>query len=39
VNGRYSGFTKKVNEGDIIALFPRNMAVLYKLYFNREEDD
>lgn len=39
VNGRYSGFTKKVHEGDIVALFPRNMAVLYKWYFNREEDE
>ena len=39
VNSRYSGFTKKVNEGDVIALFPRNMAVLYKWYFNREEDE
>lgn len=39
VNGRYSGFTKKVNSGDIVAIFPRNMAVLYKWYFNREEDE
>jgi len=39
VNGRYSGFTKKVHEGDIVALFPTNMAVLYKWYFNREEDE
>ena len=39
VNSRYSGFTKKVNEGEVIALFPRNMAVLYKWYFNREEDE
>ena len=39
VNGRYSGFTKKVISGDIVAIFPRNMAVLYKWYFNREEDE
>ena len=39
VNGRYSGLTKKVKSGDIVAIFPRNMAVLYKWYFNREEDD
>ena len=39
VNGRYSGLTKKVKNGDIIAIFPRNMAVLYKWYFNREEDE
>ena len=39
VNGRYSGFTKKIKNGDIVAVFPRNMAVLYKWYFNREEDE
>ena len=39
VNGRYSGFTKKVKEGDIVALFPKNMSVLYKWYFPREEDE
>jgi molybdopterin converting factor small subunit len=39
VNGRYSGFTKKVRNGDIVAIFPRNMSVLYKWYFNREEDE
>ncbi|MFW9940091.1 MAG: MoaD/ThiS family protein [Candidatus Thorarchaeota archaeon] len=39
VNGRYSGFSKKVKNGDIVAIFPRNMSVLYKWYFNREEDE
>ncbi|MFX0027947.1 MAG: MoaD/ThiS family protein [Candidatus Hermodarchaeota archaeon] len=39
VNGRYSGLTKKVEDGDIIAIFPINMSVLYKWYFNREEDE
>ncbi len=39
VNGRYSGLTKKVKSGDIVAIFPRNMSVLYKWYFNREEDE
>ena len=39
VNGRYSGLTKKVRDGDIVAIFPINMSVLYKWYFNREEDD
>ncbi|MFW9874919.1 MAG: MoaD/ThiS family protein [Candidatus Thorarchaeota archaeon] len=39
VNGRYSGVTKKVKSGDIVAIFPRNMSVLYKWYFNREEDE
>jgi molybdopterin converting factor small subunit len=39
VNGRYSGLTKKVNDGDIVAIFPINMSVLYKWYFKREEDE
>lgn len=39
VNGRYSGLTKKVKEGDIVAIFPINMSVLYKWYFTREEDE
>ncbi len=39
VNGRYSGLTKKVKNGDIVAIFPINMSVLYKWYFNREEDE
>lgn len=39
VNGRYSGLTKMVKNGDIVAIFPINMSVLYKWYFNREEDE
>jgi molybdopterin converting factor small subunit len=39
VNHRYSGFHKKVENGDLIALFPRNMGLLYKWYFKREEDE
>jgi len=39
VNGRYSGFKKNVKNGDAISLFPKNMGLLYKWYFNREEDD
>jgi len=39
VNGRYSGLTKKVKNGDIVAIFPINMSVLYKWYFKREEDE
>jgi molybdopterin converting factor small subunit len=39
VNGRYSGLTKKVKDGDTVAIFPINMSVLYKWYFNREEDE
>ncbi len=39
VNGRYAGVRKKIQNRDTVALFPRNMAVLYKWYFKREEDE
>ncbi len=39
VNGRYAGLRKKIQNRDTVALFPRNMAVLYKWYFKREEDE
>lgn len=39
VNHKYSGFTKKVYDGDIVALFPKNMGLLYKWYYPKEEDD
>ncbi len=39
VNGTYSGFNKKVKDGDRVALFPKNMSLLYKWYFKRNEDD
>ncbi len=41
INGKYSGIRKKINFGDkvIIAIFPKNMGVLYKWYFNKEEND
>jgi molybdopterin converting factor small subunit len=39
VNGIYAGLKKKVKSGDKVSLFPRNMALLYKWYFNREEDE
>lgn len=39
VNGIYSGPKKKVADADRVAIFPRNMAVLYKWYFKREEDE
>ncbi|MFX1377164.1 MAG: MoaD/ThiS family protein [Promethearchaeota archaeon] len=39
VNSRYSGLTKKVKDGDIVAIFPINMSVLYKWYFNKDEDE
>ena len=39
VNGVYAGLKKKVKAGDKVSLFPRNMALLYKWYFKREEDE
>ena len=39
VNGVYSGFKKKVKDGDRVGLFPSNMKLLYKWYFTRHEDD
>jgi hypothetical protein len=39
VNGTYSGFSKKITSGDNIGIFPKNMALLYKWYFQKEEDD
>ena len=39
VNGTYSGFKKKVKDGDRVGLFPRNMSLLYKWYFTKNEDD
>jgi molybdopterin converting factor small subunit len=39
VNGRFSGLRKRVQNGDTVALFPRNMGLLYKWYFKREEDE
>lgn len=39
VNGRYAGLKKKIQNGDTVAFFPRNMALLYKWYFKREEDE
>ncbi|MHA1803338.1 MAG: MoaD/ThiS family protein [Promethearchaeota archaeon] len=40
VNNRYAGINKNVKEGDIVGLFPRkNMSLLYKWYFHKEEDE
>jgi len=39
VNGTYSGFNKKVKDGDRVGLFPNNMSLLYKWYFTRNEDE
>ena len=39
VNGTYSGFNKKVKDGDRVGLFPKKMCLLYKWYFTKNEDD
>jgi len=39
VNGKYSGPRKIIQDGDVVAFFPRNMSVLYKWHFIREEDE
>ncbi len=39
VDGIYAGLKKNVKDGDKVSLFPRNMALLYKWYFKREEDE
>ena len=39
VNGVYSGFNKKINDGDRVGIFAGNQALLYKWYFTRAEDD
>ena len=39
VNSEYAGLKKNVIDGDKVSLFPRNMALLYKWYFKREEDE
>ncbi len=38
VNGVYSGFDKKIHDGDRVGIFPKNMALLYKWYFTRKNE-
>jgi len=37
VNSSYSSVNKKVSSGDRVALFPRDMGLLYHWYFTEEE--
>ncbi|MFW9900438.1 MAG: MoaD/ThiS family protein [Candidatus Thorarchaeota archaeon] len=39
VNSVYAGVKKNIKNGDKVSIFPRNMALLYKWYFKREEDE
>lgn len=38
LNHQYSAPTRKVRDGDRLALFPREMSVLYRQYFKMYED-
>jgi molybdopterin converting factor small subunit len=37
VNYTYSSTKKEIKDGDRVGLFPRNMALLYKWYFSKED--
>lgn len=39
LNGVYSALEKKVKDGDRLGLFPDDMQLLYKWYFNRTRDN
>ncbi len=38
VNSKYSSLDKKVHDGDRVGIFPKNMALLYKWYFTRDNE-
>lgn len=38
-NREYSEKNKKVNEGDRVAIFPKDMALIYKWYFQGRDED
>ena len=37
LNRDYSSLDRKVHDGDRVALFPKDMALLYKWYFTRKK--
>jgi len=37
VNGDYSGTAKEIKEGGSVAIFPRDMGLLYQWYFSKSE--
>ena len=37
LNGEYSDPSRKIEEGDRLALFSKDMALLYKWYFNAKK--
>lgn len=36
VNNDYSSPQRPVSDGDVVSIFPRNMALLYKWYFSKK---
>jgi len=37
VNNDYSGPKRTISDGDTVAIFPRDMALLYKWYFSKKQ--
>lgn len=38
LNGEYSGLRRKVQDGDRLGIFPDDMQLLYKWYFNKVDE-
>ncbi len=39
LNGEYSGLDRSVKDGDRLGIFPDNMQLLYRQYFEKVEED
>ncbi len=37
LNNDYSALARSVKDGDVVAIFPKNMVLLYKWYFHKKE--
>jgi len=37
LNNDYSALNRAVKDGDVVAIFPKNMVLLYKWYFHKNE--
>ena len=37
LNGEYSALERQINDGDRLGIFPDNMQLLYKWYFNKQK--
>ena len=37
LNGEYSALERRVNDGDRLGIFPDNLQLLYKWYFNKQK--